>query len=134
MKRIIFAVVVLMTSVVAMAQEDTMEDGSRVILPVDLQSCKVPYATPPIPENATKEDLLKAKKLIAGFQEEMLVYRTCLGVETEEKLDGLSDNAELTQGNVMAILNAYDYSVTKEEQVATAFNTALRAYKASLAK
>ena len=51
MKRIIFAVVVLMTSVVAMAQEDTMADGSRVILPVDLQSCKVPYATPPIPES-----------------------------------------------------------------------------------
>ena len=63
-----------------------------------------------------------------------MVYRTCLGVETEEKLDGLGDNAELTQGNVRAILNAYDYSVTKEEQVATAFNTALRAYKAGLAK
>ena len=134
MKRVILAVVVLMTSVVALAQEDTMEDGSRVILPVDLQSCKVPYATPPIPENASKEDLLKAKKLIGEFQGEMLVYRTCLGVETEEKLDGLEDNAELTQGNVRAILNAYDYSVTKEEQVATAFNTALRAYKAGLAK
>jgi len=134
MKRVILAVVVLMTSVVALAQEDTMEDGSRVILPVDLQSCKVPYATPPIPEHASKEDLLKAKKLIGEFQGEMLVYRTCLGVETEEKLDGLEDNAELTQGNVRAILNAYDYSVTKEEQVATAFNTALRAYKAGLAK
>lgn len=134
MKRIIFAVLVLMTSAVALAQEDKMEDGSKVILPVNLQSCKVPYATPPIPENATKDDLLKAKKLIGEFQGEMLVYRTCLGVETEEKLDSLQDNAELTQGNVMAILNAYDYSVTKEEQVATAFNTALRAYKAGLAK
>ena len=134
MKRIIFAVLVLMTSAVALAQEDKMEDGSKVILPVHLQSCKVPYATPPIPENATKEDLLKAKKLIGEFQGEMLVYRTCLGVETEEKLDSLQDNAELTQGNVMAILNAYDYSVTKEEQVATAFNTALRAYKEGLAK
>ena len=134
MKRIIFAVLVLMTSAVALAQEDKMEDGSKVILPVNLQSCKVPYATPPIPENATKEDLLKAKKLIGEFQGEMLVYRTCLGVETEEKLDNLQDNAELTQGNVMAILNAYDYSVTKEEQVATAFNTALRAYKEGLAK
>jgi len=134
MKRIIFAVLVLMTSAVALAQEDKMEDGSKVILPVNLQSCKVPYATPPIPENATKEDLLKAKKLIGGFQAEMLEYRTCLGVETEEKLDSLQDNPELNQGNVMAILNAYDYSVTKEEQVATAFNEALRAYKAGLAK
>ena len=134
MKRIIFAVIVLMTSIVALAQEDTMEDGSRVVLPLDLQSCKVPYATPPIPEAAAKEDLLKAKKLITEFQGEMLVYRTCLGVETEEKLDGIEANAELTQGNVLAIQTAYDYSVTKEEQVAKAFNDALKLYKAGLAK
>lgn len=134
MKKIIITVLVLMTSIVALAQEELMEDGSRVVLPLDLQSCKVPNAPPPIPENAAKEELLKAKKLISEFQAEMLVYRTCLGVETEEKLDGLEDKEGLSQGNVMAILGAYDYSVTKEEQVATAFNEALRAYKAGLAK
>lgn len=134
MRKIIFALLVMMTSMVAVAQEDVMEDGSRVILPLDLQGCKVPYAPPPIPENAAKEDLLKAKKLITEFQGEMLVYRTCMGVETEEKLDSISGRTELTQGNVQAILTAYDYSVTKEEQVANAFNDALRAYKAGLAK
>ena len=134
MKKIIFAALVLMTSITALAQQDVMEDGSKVVLPVDLQTCKVPYAPPPIPESAVKEDLLKAKKLITEFQGEMLVYRTCLGVETPEKIDGLQDNKGLTQGNVMAILSAYDYSVTKEEQVAVAFNDALKVYKASLAK
>ena len=134
MNKIIFAVLLLMTSIVALAQEDVMEDGSRVVLPLNLQTCKVPYAPPPIPETSVKEDLLKAKKLITEFQGEMLVYRTCLGVETEEKLDGLEENSALTQGNVMAILSAYDYSVTKEEQVASAFNDALKVYKASLAK
>lgn len=134
MNRMIFAVLLLMTSIVALAQEEVMEDGSRVVLPLDLQSCKVPNAPPPIPENAAKEDLLKAKKLITEFQGEMLVYRTCLGVETEEKLDGLEDKQGLSQGEKVAILGAYDYSVTKEEQVAAAFNTALRAYKAGLAK
>jgi len=134
MRKIIFALLVMMTSMVALAQEDVMEDGSRVILPLDLQSCKVPYAPPPIPEDAAKEDLLKAKKLITEFQGEMLVYRTCMGVETEEKIDGLNERTELTQGNVQAMLVAYDYSVTKEEQVAKAFNEALKVYKAGLAK
>ena len=134
MNRMIFAVLLLMTSIVALAQEEVMEDGSRVVLPVDMQSCKVPYAPPPIPEGAVKEDLLKAKKLITEFQGEMLVYRTCLGVETEEKIDALEAKNGMSQGEKMAILSAYDYSVTKEEQVASAFNTALKAYKASLAK
>ena len=134
MKEIMIAVLVLMTSIVAQAQEEAMEDGSRVVLPLDLQTCRVPNAPPPIPEGAVKEDLLKAKKLISEFQAEMLVYRTCLGVETEEKLDGLEMKPGLSDGNVMAILSAYDDSVTKEEQVATAFNEALRAYKAGLAK
>ena len=133
MKRLMIAVLALTASMTTLAQE-VMDDGSKIVLPIDLQSCKVPNAPPPIPEEAAKEDLLKAKKLITEFQGEMLVYRTCLGVETEEKLDGLEDKAGLTQGNVMAILSAYDYSVTKEEQVATAFNDALRVYKASLAK
>ena len=133
MKRIIIAVLALTASMTTLGQE-VMDDGSRVVLPIDLQSCKVPNAPPPIPEAAVKEDLLKAKKLITEFQGEMLVYRTCMGVETEEKLDGLEDKAGLTQGNVLAILSAYDYSVTKEEQVATAFNDALKVYKANLAK
>ena len=134
MNKIIFAVLVLMTSTTALAQDDVMDDGSRVVLPLDLQSCRVPNAPPPIPQDAAKEDLLAAKKLIAEFQGEMLVYRTCLGVETEEKLDSLGDKEGLSQGNVAAILSAYNYSVTKEEQVAIAFNDALKVYKAGLAK
>jgi len=134
MKKIIFAALVLMTSTVSLAQEDVLEDGSKVVLPIELQSCKVPHSPPPIPEDAAKEDLLKAKKLITEFQGEMLVYRTCLGVETEEKIDGLSEKEGLSQGNVMAILSAYDYSVTKEKQITTAFNEALKVYKAGLAK
>ena len=64
----------------------------------------------------------------------MLVYRTCLGVETPEKLEALEDREGLSQGNAVAILSAYNYSVTKEEQVANAFNDALKVYKASLNK
>jgi hypothetical protein len=133
MRKIIFAGLIMMTSMAALAQ-DVMKDGSRVVLPIELQGCKVPNAPPPIPEAAAKEDLLKAKKLISAFQAEMLVYRTCMNVESEDKIDALEDDSELTQGNVNAILLAYDYSVTKEEQVAKAFNDALKVYKAGLAK
>jgi len=64
----------------------------------------------------------------------MMTYRTCLGVESQEKLDGLSEQVDLSTGNVQALFNAYNYSVDMEERVANMFNTALREYKANLAK
>jgi len=132
MKKIIFTGLALMVSMMALAQ-DVMDDNSRVILPLEVQQCNLPSAPPPIPEAAVKDDLLKAQKNIKKFQAEMLVYRTCMGVETEEKLEMLKDNEELTLGNVQAIYAAYDYSVSMETRVADIFNEALRAYKASQA-
>jgi len=132
MKKIIFTGLALMLSMTALAQ-DVMDDGSRVILPLEVQQCNLPSAPPPIPEAAVKDDLLKAQKNIKKFQAEMLVYRTCMGVETEDKLEMLKDNGELTLGNVQAIYTAYDYSVSMETRVADIFNEALRAYKASQA-
>ena len=126
MKRLIFAVLMLITSTVALAQDDVTNDGSRVVLPLNAQSCNLPSAPPPIPEPPVKDDLLKAQKFIKQFQGEMEIYRTCL--------DKDSESGEMTQGNLLAIANAHDYSVGMEERVATMFNEALRAYKAGLAK
>ena len=56
----------------------------------------------------------------------MEAYRTWINKDAE--------SGELTQGNLMAISNAHDYSVGMEERVAEMFNEALRAYKAGLAK
>ena len=125
MKSIIFAGLVLITSVAALAQDQVMDDGSRVILPLNAQSCNLPSAPPPIPDPPVKEDLLKAQKLIKQFQAEMEVYRTCL----DQEIDG----GELTKGNLLAIGNAHDYSVDMEERVANMFNEALRTYKANIA-
>jgi hypothetical protein len=133
MKKVIFAGLFLLTSMTALAQEEIMDDGSRVVLPLDVQACNLPSAPPPIPEPPVKEELLKAQKLVKQFQAELLVYRTCMGVDTEEKLDGLKDKEGLTKGNVEAIYKAYDYSVSMETRVAEMFNEALQAYKASLA-
>jgi hypothetical protein len=125
MKGITFAGLVLMVSMTAVAQ-DTMEDGSRVILPLKSQECKLPSGPPPIPEAASKDELVKAQKHMKAFQAEAQVYRTCLNEGT--------DSGELSMGNTQAITNAHNYSVDMEERVASMFNEALREYKANLKK
>ena len=126
MNRMIFVVLMLITSMTALAQDDVTNDGSRVVLPLNAQACNLPSAPPPIPEPPVKDDLLKAQKLIKQFQGEMEIYRTCLDEDSESE--------ELSQGNQLAIANAHDYSVDMEERVAAMFNEALRSYKAGLAK
>ena len=125
MKRIIFTGLVMMVSMAAMAQ-DVMDDGSRVILPVEAQQCDLPSAPPPIPEIPEKADLLQAQKNVRQFQTDMEVYRTCVNTDV--------DSDELSAGNRQAISNAHNYSVDMEERVAGFFNEAVRAYKANLAK
>jgi len=121
MIRVICASLVLMASMTAMAQSE-MEDGSKVVLPVEAQQCALPSAPPPIPEAAIKEDLLKAQKNVKQFQAEMEVYRTCINKD--------ADSGELSAGNQLAISNAHNYSVDMESRVAEMFNEAVRAYKA----
>jgi hypothetical protein len=125
MKRVILTGLVLMVSMAAMAQE-VMDDGSRVVLPLEAQQCNLPSAPPPIAEVPTKDDLLKAQKHVKQFQADMVVYRDCVNK------DLTSD--ELSSGNKQAISNAHNYSVDMEERVASMFNDAVRAYKANQAK
>jgi hypothetical protein len=125
MKRVIFAGLVLMVSISVMAQ-DQAGDGSLVILPVEAQQCNLPSAPAPIPENAEKEDLLKAQKNVKTFQADMQGYRDCV--------NQYADGPDVTEGNQIAISNAHNYSVDMEERVANMFNEAVRDYKARAAK
>jgi len=125
MNRVIFAGLVLVVSMAATAQE-VMDDGSKVILPVEAQQCGLPSAPAPIPEVPEKADLLKAQKGVKAFQAEMEAYRACVNKDAE--------NPELSSGNRQAISNAHNYSVDMEERVAGMFNEAVRAYKANQAK
>ncbi len=125
MKRVIFASLALMVSMAAMAQE-IMDDGSKVVLPLEVQQCALPSAPPPIPDIPEKPELLAAQKNVKQFQVDMEAYRTCVNKNGE--------NPELSSGNRQAISNAHNYSVDMEERVAAMFNEAVRAYKANLAK
>jgi hypothetical protein len=124
MKTVFFAGLVWAVSMSAMAQ-DVVDDGSVVVLPIEAQECSLPSAPPPIPEQAEKEDLLKAQKAVKAFQTDMQTYRDCV--------NQYADSPEATLGNKMAISNAHNYSVDMEERVAALFNEAVRAYKARMA-
>lgn len=124
MKRVMFAGLILMVSMAATAQE-VMDDGSKVVLPLEAQQCNLPSAPPPIPDVPEKPDLLVAQKNVKQFQADMEAYRTCVNKDV--------DSPELSLGNQRAISNAHNYSVDMEERVAVMFNEAVRAYKANLA-
>lgn len=101
------------------------EDGSQIILPVEAQSCDLPSAPARIPDEASYDDLVKAKGNINTFQAELLTYRECLDASRTE---------DITDGNEIALTQAFNYSVEMEERVAEQFNVAVREYKARQAE
>ncbi|KAA9133336.1 hypothetical protein F3N42_03000 [Marinihelvus fidelis] len=97
------------------------DDGSEVILPLEAQTCSLPAAPARIPDEATYDDLKKAKGNIGTFQAELTSYRECL--------DSSAESGDLTDGNEIALGQAHNYSVEMEERVAEQFNEAVRSYK-----
>ena len=114
---ILFAFVFLAGN--ALAQEDSAD--YEQVLPPDAQKCVLPTSPDAIPEEATYDDLLAAKKQIATFQGEVNLFRDCLKKAEE--------GPDLTPGNKAAIVSSFNYSVEMEERVAERFNTAVRGYK-----
>ena len=104
----------------ALAQDDAEEYA--VVLPEEAQKCVLPAAPDAIPEDATLDQLKKAKADIGTFQAEVGVFRDCL--------DAAQDNPDNTEGNKQAIISSFNYSVEMEERVAARFNEAIRDYKA----
>jgi len=117
--RIIFLVAAAFLFSNAQAQND--ESDNIQVLPEEAQACTLPASPDAIPEEATYDDLLNAKKQIAVFQGELEPFRECLNAA-----DANPDN---TSGNKAAIVSSYNYSVEMEERVAERFNAAVRSYK-----
>lgn len=97
------------------------DDGSEIVLPLEAQTCNLPAAPSRIPDEATIDDLKKAKSNITDFQASLTDYRACL--------DKSASAEDLTEGNQIALSQAHNYSVEMEERVAEQFNIAVRAYK-----
>jgi hypothetical protein len=101
------------------AQDDPAD--LEQVLPDDAQKCVLPASPNAIPEEATYDDLVVAKKQVADFQTEIMSFRDCLKAAEEDP-----DN---TPGNKAAIVSSFNYSVEMEERVAERFNEAVRGYK-----
>jgi hypothetical protein len=101
-------------------------DDSRVILPLEAQTCNLPAAPARVSEDADFDALVKAKEAITAFQGALQVYRDCL--EKSRTAD------DLTEGNAVALDQAHDYSVEMEQRVADQFNEARKAYLARKAE
>lgn len=123
MNKFFIATLILAFAVPALAEDQqVMDDGSLVVLPLEAQQCNYPSAPPPIPDNAEKSDLLVAQKHVKEFQAKLQEYRACINKDV--------DSPDLTTGNRQAINNAYNDSVDMEERVAAIFNDAVKAWKA----
>ena len=125
MKKIII-LTVLVTMFVSTGMFAQTDDESVVILPLEAQTCNLPVAPARIPEDASYDDLAKAKGNVVSFQTAMVEYRECI--------DAAAKVSNLTDGNNLAITNAHNYSVEMEERIAEQFNVAVRAYKARQAE
>lgn len=118
MKRILVMVAAALLFGNVQAQVDAENEQ---ILPAKAQACVLPASPNAIPEDASYEDLVAAKKGVATFQGDIQVFRDCLKAAEEDP-----DN---TPGNLAAIVSSYNYSVEMEERVAERFNSAVRSYK-----
>jgi hypothetical protein len=94
--------------------------------------CAVPtFPTLPNGATATLEQMLAGQKDVKDFQANNTEYRTCLEPQiaaAETAAAGDSPGPELVEA--LKVLNEeYNGSVSKEEELAAEFNTALREYK-----
>lgn len=96
--------------------------------------CTAP--TPPtLPDGATatKEQMLEGQKSIKEYQAANTQYRTCLEPKisaAEVAAAGDSPGPELVAA-LKTLNDDYNASVSKEEELATTFNTELKEYKAA---
>jgi hypothetical protein len=122
-KRIlVLTVAALMFNVVQAQDKDQNPQDYEVVLPAKAQKCVLPASPDAIPEEASYDELVAAKKQIANFQTEIQGFRDCLTAADEDP-----DN---TPGNKQAIVESFNYSVEMEERIAERFNAAVRDYKA----
>lgn len=112
----------LLAAALVLSSAQAQDDADMIqVLPPDAQDCVLPASPDAIPEEASYDDLVEAKKQIATFQGNIQVFRDCLKAAEE--------NPDNTTGNKAAIVASFNYSVEMEERIAERFNVAVRGYK-----
>ena len=96
------------------------------------QACDVPVA-PPTPDgsSATLEDMIAAQGEVKAFQAANAEYLECVDdLMAAEKASQAEGDKSAEERFALAAAD-YNAAVSREEQVAADFNTAIRAYKAA---
>jgi hypothetical protein len=96
-------------------------------------ACNYPVAPGKFPDGsqATKEEMLAAKKLVVKYNEEMTAYIDCTNTEFDKKLAAQTDATEAQKSDMSRMqAQKQDAALKEVTDVTERFNEQLRAWKA----
>ena len=95
-------------------------------------ACDMPVA-PPTPDgnSATLDDMLSAQGEVKAFQGANAIYLECVDDLMSAEKASIDEGDDSAQERYALAAADYNAAVSREEQVAADFNTAIRAYKAA---
>ena len=95
-------------------------------------ACDVPVA-PPTPDgsNATLEEMIAAQGEVKAFQAANAEYLECVDDQMASEKAAIDEGDDSAEERYALAAADYNAAVSREEQVAADFNTAIRAYKAA---
>ena len=95
-------------------------------------ACDVPVA-PPMPDgsSATLEEMISAQGEVKAFQAANAEYLECVDGQMASEKAAIDEGDESAEERYALAAADYNAAVSREEQVAADFNTAIRAYKAA---
>lgn len=104
-----------------------------LVLPIHFASaCDAPVAPPtPDGDNATLEDMIAAQGEVKAFQAANADYLECVDEQMVSEKAAIDEGDDSAQERYALAAADYNAAVSREEQVAADFNTAIRAYKAA---
>lgn len=88
---------------------------------------------PVIPDGATAsmEEMVEAQTAVKNYQTGMENYRACQEANMVALKPQIREGDHASMAAYMASNNAFNDSISTEQEIAAAFNTALKAYKAA---
>ena len=95
-------------------------------------ACDAPVAPPsPDGDNSTLEEMIAAQGEVKAFQAANADYLECVDNQMSEEQASIDEGDESAKERYALAAADYNAAVSREEQVAASFNSAIKAYKAA---
>lgn len=97
------------------------------------EECVAPTAVPTVPEGATStmEQMLEGQKAVKAFQADNMAYLLCMDPKLAAAQEDVVAGSEEAVAAAEKLQESYNAAVSREEALASQFNTAIREYKAA---